>query len=946
MFKLSFLVYALLFVVSFPALPQAKELNVEVRLVSPALVEVEPGEIFTMSFRVANRTNTREEFVETLHLPEGWRVVMPMFEFFLAPGSRSTRLVVVQAGRAASAGTYEIAYTVKSLRDYALADTAIVRALLPAVYDLALVVEGRPPKQVIEGEPFAFNVRLINKGNTKLPVNVEGRLPGEGSVTVVPQSFRLVARESRVLKVTARANAEEHKLQRRHVHLQAITGREKNGRPVSARLSLPVEVVPLVAGQDMYHRYPVEVTGYLGGKDGDRSLQAGVKGSGYLDEAGTRRLDFVLQGPDQHDKGALARRDEYRAHYHDPLFSVKAGDDSYALSELTSWYRYGRGLGVDFHPPNSRVGVGAYYVKDRWSYQERSDIAGYISFSPRPKSTLRLNLMNLDYQPWENRPSSRDNIVSIEGSLDFRKDHHFEAEVGYSRSDMDSGGSDAAWRSIYRGKLFNDINYSFFGRRAAPDFAGRYEDTAHYSATITFPLSRAIHGNLSCSRYESNLEERPERGAASRENLYQGGIRIKMPKQWRMNIDYDFYDRHDAQPVPTQKFQEHGVRLGIGRSIGHLSYRGQVRRVLAKDHLSGERHRGWNYDFFTTYMANRKLFLSLTASFGDDTSPGDSRLLRRGRNLGGSIRWQPTPDFSAHLNYFHYDQKDIDLPYRERIGSDYYRAGLNYRLANNHRIGFDIWRSQGDEVDSCTSYFFKYTIPLSLPLGRKKSVGALTGRIYRSDQAGKPGVEDAVVYVDGTATRTDSSGWYSFKTLRPGDYKVQLDERTVGLDSIPVEKSSTNVTVAGAETTESNIALTKAGRFSGRIIVAPENGGTENEHVVGLGNNHVNCGKNPKEKGPANILVELSRCGETRRTVTSRRGCFLFDRLQPGKWMFRVYDHNLPEQHYLKKSTRTVSISPGEETKIILELIPRLRKIRFIDQGIVRVVPPPEDKSR
>jgi hypothetical protein len=707
-----------------------------------------------------------------------------------------------------------------------------------------------------------------------------------------------------------------------------------------------VDVVPLVAGEDIYHRYPVEVTGYLGGKDGDRSLQAGVKGSGYLDEAGRRRLDFVLQGPDQQDKGALGRRAEYRARYHEPLFSVKAGDESYALSELTSWYRYGRGLAVDFHPPNTPVDASVYHVKDRWSYQERSDTAGYISFSPKPCSTLRLNLMSFDYESWKNKPPSRDNILSIEGSLDFRKDHHFEAEVGYSRSDMDSRGSDAAWRSIYRGKLFNDINYSFFGRRAGPDFAGRYEDTAHYSGTATFPVSRAIHGNLSYSRYESNLEKRPERGAASRENIYQGGIRIKMPKQWRMNIDYDFYDRHDAQPIPTEKFQEHGVRLGIGRSMGRLSYRGQVRRVMAKDHLSGETHRGWNYDFFTTYTANRKLFLSFTGSFGDDTSPVDSRLLRRGRNLGGSIRWQPAPGFSAYLNYSHYDQKDIDLPDRERVETHYYRAGLKYRLANNHRLGFDIWRSRGNHVDSCTSYFFKYTIPLSVPLGRKKSVGSLAGRVYRSDQPGKPGVEDAVVYINGTAARTDSSGCYSFKTLPPGRYKVQLDERTIGLDSIPVEMSSTEVTVTGAETAESNIALTEAGTFSGRVIVVAENGEAENEHLIGCGLNHVNSGKNPKDKGRANTLVELSRCGEIRRTVTGEKGCFIFDRLQPGTWMFRVYGHNLPEQHYLEQSKRTVSISPGQKTKIIIKVIPRLRKIRFIDQGIVRVMPQSKNKSQ
>jgi hypothetical protein len=708
-----------------------------------------------------------------------------------------------------------------------------------------------------------------------------------------------------------------------------------DGQMLSARLNLPIEVVPLVAGEDMYHRYPVEVTGYLGGKNGDRSLQAGVKGSGYLDEAGRRRLDFMLQGPDQQDKGALARRDEYWAQYRDPLVSVKAGDHSYALSQLTSWYRYGRGLGMDIHPPNRPVGAGVYYVTDRWRYQKRRDAAGYIFFSPNAWSNLRLNLMTLDHESWKNRPSSRENILSMEGRFNFRDDDHLEAELGYSRSDRESAGSDIAWRTRYRGKLFEDVHYALFGRRAGPDFAGRYEDTAHYSGTITFPFSKAIRGSLSCSRYESNLEERPERGAASRETLYQGGIKVKMPKQWSMNLDYDFYDRHDAQPFPTQVFREQGLRLGIGRSMGSWSYRGHVRRVRARDYLAGESHGGWNFDLFTTYMANKTLFLSFSGSFGDESSPDDSRLLRRGRNLGGGIRWQPSENFCAYLNYSRYDHKDMDRPYRERVENDYYRAGLTYRLTNNHGIGFDIRRSHGNHGDSCTSYFLKYTIPLSLPLGRKKSVGALTGKVYRSDQPGNPGVEGAVVYVDGAATRTDSSGSYFFKTLRPGDYTVQLDERTIGLDSIPVERSSTNVRVVGAETAESNIALTEAGTLSGRIIIIPGNGTTKNNHVAGLVDSSVNSGKNAEKDELGNILVEMSRSGETRRTVTSKKGGFTFDRLQPGTWRLKVYHHNLPEQHVLEEPARNVLIRPGKAEEIILRVIPRLRKIRFIDQGVI-----------
>ena len=934
---------------SLAGISSARSLSILARPASPELVEVEPGEIFTMSFRVTNSADTREELTETLRMPEGWRVVMPMFEFYLEPGSQTTRLVVVQTARTAPAGTHEIAYTVTSLRDYTLTDTATVGAVLPDVYNLSLVVEGSAPEQVIAGEPFEFNVRLSNEGNSELPVRVKAELPAEGRVIVNPDSFHLGPGKSRIIKVTARADPAAYKLQRQHVHLQAAADKEKDGRPLSARLSVPVDIVPLVAGEDMYYRYPVEVTGYLGGDDEGRSLQLGIQGSGHLDEARKRRLDFVLQGPDQQDKGALGKRDEYRAHYHEPLFSVSAGDRSYALSELTSWYRYGRGLGVDVHPPDRLFGAGIYYVKDRWSYQKRSDTAGYISFSPQPWADLRLNLMTLHHESWKTMPSSRDHIASLQGKFNFRRDDNLEVEVGCSKKDRGRTGRGTAWRSVYRGKAFNDVHYSFFGRRAGPDFAGRYNDTAHYSGTVAFPISKEIRGSISCSRYDSNLDKRPERGAASRENFYSGGFRIKMPKRWTMNMDYHFYDRRDAQPIPTLEFQEHGLRAGLGRSAGPLSYRGQVRRVQTNDRLAGEIHRGWNYDFFTTYMPARTLFFTFNGSFGDNNPPADSRLLRRGRNLGGSVRWHPASNFSAYLNYSRYDQKDIDQPHRERVESDYYRAGLEYRLPNNHRVGFDIWRSEENQGNSRTSCFLKYTIPLSLPLGRKKSVGSLTGRVYRSDEPGNPGVEGAVIYVDGTATRTDGSGRFTFETLRPGEYSLKLDERTIGLDWVPVDPSSTKVTVAGAVTAESSIALTKAATLSGRLIVVPGNEGAENNRVtknsvVGLGEKYVNSDAAPNDNGLGNILVEISRLGDIRRTVTNNEGFFLFEQLQQGEWAFKVYDHNLPEQHDLEEAAGTISVRPGEKNQTIFRVLPRVRKIRFIDEGVVEAVPPSGNK--
>ena len=930
----------------------------EVRLVSPALVEAEPGEIVTFAFRVANRAETEEEFGERLLLPPGWRLVTPLFEFVLGPGRETTRLVTLQVSRTAPAGNYALDYTVTGRRDYGLRDAAVIRLAVRPVYDLTLVLEGRGPEQVVAGEPFTFRARLLNRGNADLSVAMTAVLPAGGQVTVSPASFALPGGESRLLEITAAADPAEHRLRRHHLRLDAHTDIEVAGRPVSARLSVPVEVVPLVSGEDMYWRYPLEFTTRLGGDGDDHALQFGLQGAGYLDEQGRRRLDFFLQAPDRQELGVLGRRDEYWARYGEPGFTVKAGDQGYGLSPLTSWFRYGRGLGVDLHPPDRRLGAGLYHVQDRWRLQTRKDTGGYLSFSPLPRAALRLNLLNQEYDPWQDEPSAREKLVSLQGDFTLGEKDLLEAEIGRSESDRPQDGADSAWRLAYSGETAADTRYSLSGRRAGPDYAGRYTDSALYTATVSFPLAKATRstrGHFTYSRYERNLDLLPERGAAPREDLYQGGVSTRLPKRWQARLDYDFYQRRDGQAVPDYEIREHGLRLGLGRSAGPFSYRAEVRRAWTENLLTGDDHHGWNYNLYATYRPRRTLYLSLHGGFGDDESPGESRLLRRGRNLGGSLYWQASPDLAVSLNYSRYDQDYPDLPLRERVERDNYAAGLRYRLPNDHRLEVNVRRSEGNLQEAQTHYFATYTIPFSLPLGRRKTVGAVGGRVYLAGEPGEPGLADAVVYVDGTAARTDQAGNFIFQTLPPGEYELRVDELSVGLDYVPAQLSPGKATVTGGETGEVRIPLVRAGRLAGKVMIVPAgnnhhgshlngitpgNGGNGSLVIAGNGDNgspDATAGNN--HNGLGNILVELSRPDETRRTVSDRQGVFLFERLHPGEWDLKIYSHNLPDHHYLEAATETVAVSPGGEEEIIIRVLPRLREIRFVDLGRVGADP-------
>ncbi|MBN2339774.1 MAG: hypothetical protein JXP48_14705 [Acidobacteria bacterium] len=879
-------------------------------------VEAEPGRILTLPFRVTNRSRGRVPLREAVTLPENWRLVMPLVDFELEPAESVVRMIVVRAGGAVPAAEYEIIYAASGRADYALADRAAARVRIAPVYNLILQPEDAPPERLAAGEGFGLRVRLLNRGNADLAVTLEAGMGTAGHATVAPQALDLPAGESRLLEVTAAADARADRLTRSHLRLVARTGRTVSGRPVEATLGIPLEVVPRVAGQDTRLRYPVTFFTRLGGDNSGSAFQFGLEGDGYLDEARRRRLDFSIQAPDRHDRGTLGRRDEYRLRYEDPLLRLKGGDQSYALSELTSWHRYGRGAGIELGREGRSLAGGVYYVEDRWTLQKRRDVGAFLSADPAPGTTLRAHFLALAYDEWRDTPAAREEIWSLGADTRRLFSHRLDAEIGLSRTDRADAASDAAWRLALRSPSRWGTRYHLSVRQSGRDWAGRYPDSASYSGSFSLPLGDRLRGSAAYDRYERNRESDPARGSAPRESRYQAGLEARLPGRHQASVAYDRYERTD-DTAAAFRFREHGVTLALGQSGSRFGYRAEARRGRSRDLASGRRYGGWNYDLQGTFSPHKDLFLALSSSFGDDGSPGESRLLRRGRSHGASLRWTPAGAFSAYLNYSRNDETFPDEPLRERVEGDQWGAGFTWKTRRGASVEFAARRSGGLRREEYTSYFVTCNLPFKVPLRRRKSVGSLTGRVFRSDLPGAPGVAGAVVYAGGTAAVTDRAGRFAFRTLAPGAHEVRVDERSVGIDNVPILPGPVTARVEGGRSAAIELPLGASGVLEGRVALEPAPGNTP----TGIGN----------------MLVELARPGETRRTVTDPHGGFLFEKLAPGTWTLKVYERNLPENHRLEKAERPVTIAPGARAGVTVRVLPRPREIRFIDKG--RVAP-------
>lgn len=943
---------AILLMLTAGAAPStAQGRGIEVRSISPELMPADPGGIFILAFRVANRRAGEETLREEVDLPDGWHLVIPLFDFILGPDREASRIVVLRAGHQQEAGDYTVRYGVTGSGDQGLTDHAAVRVILPPVHELSLMPEGPLPEQAIAGEPFSFQARLVNGGNVPLTVTMGATIPGGGSVLVEPGALSLAAGESRVIGVRGHADPALKRLRRQSVLLEAVCDQGKDGQPLAARLTVPLQVVPLVAGEDIYHRFPLELSAHFGGDGHRQGLQVALSGDGYLDESHRHRLEFSIRVPDRTDRALLADRDEYRVRYSTAHYTARAGDLAYGLSDLTSYNRYGRGAGAELHVPDSSLEAGLYHVVDRWSLQERRDTGAYLSHTPRPGTELRFNALRLDYDGWKRFSSSNDSLFSMQGNFDWQNRHRLEMELAYSRGDrhnmeMSRGGREGgakgrAYRLSYHGSLFRDVRIALSSRRSGSDFSGRNSDSARHAASIALPLTGRLRFNASCNRYEGNLHSDVKRGSAPREDLCRGGLSLKLPRRWFLDMQYTLYNRADDVPATARRLREHSTRLAAGRSSGPLSYRVDIRRARVENILHHRDYISWNYDVSMTYRPRRSLFLSVSGGFGDEEhEKGESHLLRRERYFGGSFRWQGTNNFSVYGTYRRNDLDYPDQPMRERVDVDHYGAGLRYLLPNDHHLDFDIRRSQGSARDSCTTYHATYRIPIDIPVGRKKTTGSLSGRVSRAGARGETGLAGVVVYAGGTAARTDSDGRFQFLTLSPGEHELRLDERSTGGGLVVVDGASTSVTVTGGRTIERDIRLTESGSLAGQIVIlqAAHGPGTGigkaggSGYLVGSGN-----GKDYRNGtaggGAGTILVEMSRRADLRRTISDQQGRFLFEGLHPGEWTVKMYAHNLPDHHYPETPTLSVSIAPGVRQEIIAHVLPRLREINIIDEG-------------
>lgn len=915
-FVLLHVVLYLLAIFSFVPKGDAKGYGVEVRIASPKTAETEPGRILTASFLVTNNAAKEEEFLENINLPDGWQIITPaQFPFTLKSSEQSVRLVAFFLPATAPSGSYEITYAVKSQRDYAITDRDSFQVMVLPVVKLEILLEDKP-EVVVAGESYDLKLRIVNRGNCAVKIGLKVEQYPEYPMEIEAKDITLEAGKSQGVRIKITT---DEKLNQKINHVIQIKAEAKEIKKgvISAQKSIAVEIIPRVTGAlDPFHRIPVRMS-FIGiDENGKGGAQVEFSGSGTLDEAGKKRIEFLMRAPDMQDSGVFGQRDEFRFSYRDESLDMHLGDRSYSLSPLTLNYKYGRGAEINLRP--GRFGLGAFFLNSRWSEPEERESGGYLKYQFE-KFDLKLNLLDAQKSADQlaNFRGFNDKIWSLETQI--KPNAHTNMEFEYGSCDRAGETSGNAYRVHLNGQMSKDASYSLEKVYAGPKYFGYYNDADYTYTALNFPIYGRLKGTCSYRSYENNLDRDPSKNTATNESSYAVGTRYSFPSGWNASLDYGQFYRQDELVPQSYNFAERTLKLGLGKTLSpKLNFYLNLERGEFENKLTQTKNDELDrYRLFVNFLPTANQRYSLNATSGHDSYTENPQ---RTQSVGVSGSWRIKNNISCNLSY----QKN-HADFENFNGSDSLYFNLRYQLPAGRSLSVISRWIHPVEGKQDISSFLTYTIPLGIPVSRKKSIGFLKGKVFDVENGQRQPIHNVILKTNNSTAVTDQNGGFVF-VLKPGEYLLSIERKSIGLERVTTVKMPLKVNIRAGQTQEIEIGVVTSCSVSGKITIAESDNNHNGNHeenadgtfkspvLVGDGKNGNANGANKNQRkeaeGLGNVLVELSDGTETLQEITNGNGDFSFRDIRPGQWTLKVDDNNLPPYHFLEQKEFHFDLKP------------------------------------
>lgn len=909
---------------------EADDSEIELRPMSPARLEVEPGKVVTLSLVVINHSGMERNFSEELDLPSDWQVVIPATSFKLGAYDQQVRLISLVVPANSPAGSYRIGYSLTSQDGRRNIYQTAIDVEVITISALESLIEEKP-RIVIAGDEYTVKIRYMNRGNSRINLSFEMKSIPDYPVEFTPATMTLEPGASEVLTARVKTDAKLNKAIRHVLNVKAV---DRKSLVTGRSDTVLTDVIPTIDGDyGFYHRIPSQLKIITGGegREGDAAINTGLQlefsGSGSIDEQGKHRVDLAFLTANPVGKDFYQNTPDFEFRYANDLLDFNAGNREMILSTLTKHWSGYDNIKLNFHPNKHSIGL-INPGKDEAGFYYGYQFADWLG--------MRANYLRAD------DGLTNEDLYSLQAEIKPLTNTNLHLE--YASGDEPELDSDA-YRINLRGFAKNYFHYSLEKTQAAPDFFGAYQDLESTNGTFSFLIFDKLQTSFTYHNYRNNLDLDPAKDVARDEQTYLTDLSYYLTPKTAILLSVRDAQKTDRLTPAEFETEESLVKIGFQHQFPIWRVQAFVGTGEYGDKLgAGNEIDFKTYNLNLNYTPNSRQTYLFFVNTGDD----NSALVP---DLNDAIGVKANLHFTR--NY------DLNLEYQKRdflidsSGQDYLALDFTY---TRNRFSLTLKASQIEEEeiysDRTWSLFGAYLLPYNIPVTKRKEVSVVKGKVFNGENPERAPISNMVVKANGITVVTNEAGEFIFAALSPGTYWISIDESQAGLNLTTLKKLPLKVEVKKGETVELEIGMVSAAEVRGKaVMLIPEGTGAGNDLYVSSDNVYTlgkespdgplssNFGqspdKTPKMRVLANTLIEFTNGEETFRQVTNSKGEFSFPGMRPGQWMIKAYDNSLPAHYFFEIAEAPLDLKPGAALKFTFKAIPRIRSIQIVEEGLI-----------
>ena len=865
--------------------------------------------IVTLRMEVENRSTSARTFQEYLQLPEGWKLLSTLAPFNLLAGQRELRLLHVLVPNHSAAGQFALTYQVRGSDDSSLHSQETVQVAVRALPGIQFS-RLSAPANLLAGEAYQAQFLLTNTGNVPQAYRIRLHDADGYALGIHPSKLQLAPGASQTLtlkgKVAAQPDTDLHRL------TLMIYGA---GEPLEEALNIPI--IPATSeGVGTHHRLYGELgLGYQVNQPATGTQETTQQAAtldyrlrGALDTLGEHRVDLHLRTGRAFDQPFAADDAQYQLRYENDDWQVKAGDQSFHTHRLIGNSLSGTGIEARYQP---KTATGQAALGSVRAFHGQSD--------KEAEESVRASAIIGHYQLSEDLEVSGALLHHEQDKADTGKQlknlASLETRWGGEQADLtaafahDGDHQALALDTTARyGKLSSHLNYL----RGDTDFEGAYADTEQLNLGGQWQADDKTRLSAQARRIRNNLSADPSREIR---NDYEYRLRaeraIGEKARTQIGLGLRHRDERDQRATPTTDQTLTAASLNYQTQFDtlNLSAQWEVGKRQAHDAAAnfGNRQQialGWKpaerWDMAVDYSRDAGL---------------DSSGSRQALGLSTDYRLPNNQELSGYLQM------------AEAEGTPSTTANLSYRkLLKKQRklaIGFSHRQTAntGNKALKDTSIQVDYTLPLDLPLRRRKDIASLCGQLL--DAGSHLPLSGMVLNLENYSTVTNAQGKFCYPNVLAKDYRLQLDpSRLQGRSySFGEESMGKTIRLQAGEQRNLQLLLYPAAGLSGQVLSFSHSAlASSTQGQAGAAVPHL-----PLELRP---MGSLAATAKPLLRETDAEGRFNLIGLAPGTWQLVINDQQaLPKHYRLEQSQWQLELKAGQIHELNIRAVPKQQDI-------------------